>query len=141
MIKVSESKDLGVINDYFRYALIKKDLNQINLTIDMVLNIFPNILQMVNSRHDVYFKTGINTAWIILNYFSDQIIQVLKTPVFSGVDLNREEKIRKYKIIIDYFTKLRENPRVQNNLKYKEIKGLNLKQFIGELNFFITQCQ
>lgn len=141
MIKISESKDLGVINDYFRYGLIKKDLNQINLTIDMALNIFPNIIQMVNSRYDIYFKTGINTAWTILNYFSDQIIQVLKTPVFNGVDLNREEKIRKYKIIIDYFSKLRENPRVQNNLKYKEIKGLNLKQFMGELNFFINQCQ
>ena len=96
---------------------------------------------MINSKHDVYFKSGINTAWVILNYFSDQIIEVLKTPLFNGVDLNREEKIRKYKIIVDYFCQIRENPRVQNNLKYKEIKALDLKQFIGEVNFFINQCK
>ena len=139
--RVSENNDLGVINDYFRYTLIKKDLDKINLTIDMVLKFFPIIFKMISSKHDVYFKTGISTSWVILNYFSDQIMEVLKTPVFNGVDLNREEKIRKYKMIVDYFRDLRENPRVQNNLKYKEIKGLNLKQFIGEVNFFINQCQ
>ncbi len=139
--KISESKDLGVINDYFRFCFIKKELNKINLNVDMALKIFPNIMQLVNSKHDIYFKTGINTAWVVLNYFSDQIIEVLKTPLFNGVDLNREEKIRKYKMIIDYFCQLRENPRVQNNLKYKEIKGIDLKQFIGEVNFFINQCQ
>ena len=139
--KVEESKDLGVINDFFRYYLIKKDLNQINLNVDMALAIFPNIFKMINSKYDPYFKTGINAAWVILNYFSDQIIEVLKTPLFNGVDLNREEKIRKYKIIVDYFCKIRDNTRVQNNFKYKEIKGLNIKQFMGEVNFFINQCQ
>ena len=141
MNRLSQTKDLGVINDYFRYALIKKEQSQLNLNIDMALNIFQKIFQMINSKYDPYFKTGIDTAWAILNYFSDQIIQVLKTPVFNGVDLNREEKIRKYKILVDNFSNLRENPRVENNLKYKEIKGLNLKQFIGEVNFFLNQCK
>ena len=141
MNRLNKSNDLGVINDYFRYTLIKKEPSQINLNIDMALNIFPKIFQMVNSKYDAYFKTGINTAWSILNYFSDQIIQVLKTPLFNGVDLNREEKVRKYKMLVDYFSDLRGNPRVENNLKYKEIKGLNLKQFIGEVNFCINQCK
>ncbi len=141
MAKVGESKDLGVINDFFRYALIKKDISEINLNIDMTLKIFPKIMDLINCKHEVYFKTGINTAWVILNYFSEQIMEVLKTPVCNGVDLNREEKINKYKRIIDYFCRLRESPRLENNLKYKEIKGLNLKQFMGELNFFINQCQ
>ena len=139
--KIEQCKDLGVINDFLRYSLIKKDLNQINLNIDMALSLFPNILKMINSKYDIYFKSGINAAWVILNYFSDQIIEVLKTPLFNGVDLNREEKVRKYKIIVDYFCQIRENPRVQNNLKYKEIKALDLKQFIGEVNFFINQCK
>ena len=141
MDQIGESKDLGLINDFFRYAIIKKDTNNVNLNIDMVLRIFPNILKMVNSKYDSYFKTGISTAWIILNYFSDQIMEVIKTPVFNGVDINREERINKYKKLVDYFCRLRESPILQNFLKYKEIKGLNLKQFIGEVNFFINQCQ
>ena len=140
MALISESKDLGVINDFFRYALIKKDLDKINLNIDMALKVFPTILKMVNSKYDQYFKTGIKTAWVILNYFSDQIMEVLKTPVFNGVDINREERISKYKSVVEYFCRLRESPILQNNLKYKEIKDLNLKQFIGEVNFFINQC-
>ena len=47
LAKIIDSKDLGVINDYFRYTLIKKDLSKINLNIDMALKIFPNIIQMI----------------------------------------------------------------------------------------------
>ena len=35
MADVGLSKDLGVVNDFFRYALIKKDLNKISLKSDM----------------------------------------------------------------------------------------------------------
>ena len=141
MAEAGLSKDLGVVNDFFRYALIKKDLNKIFLKSDMAIQIFPTILNMVNCKYDVYFKTGINTAWTILNLFSDPIMDAMKTPLSGGIDLNREEKINKYKIIIDYFKKLRESPVLQNNLENNKIKNLNLKQFIGEVNFFINQCE
>ena len=140
MAEAGLSKDLGVVNDFFRYALIKKDLNKISLKSDMAIQIFPTILNMINCKYDVYFKTGVNTAWTILNLFGDPIIDAMKTPLTGGIDLNREEKISKYKIIVDYFKRLRESPTLQHNLKYKEIKNLNLKQFIGEVNFFINQC-
>ena len=141
MAEVGLCKDLGVVNDFFRYALIKKDISKISLKSDMAIQIFPIILNMINCKYDIYFKTGINTAWTILNLFSDPIIDAMKTPLSGGIDLNREEKIKKYKIIIDYFKRLRESQILQNNLKYKDIKNLNLKQFIGEVNFFINQCQ
>ena len=141
MAEVGLCKDLGVVNDFFRYALVKKDINKISLKSDMAIQIFPIILNMINCKYDIYFKTGVNTAWIILNLFSDPIIDAMKTPLSGGIDLNREDKINKYKIIIDYFKRLRESQILQNNLKYKEIKNLNLKQFIGEVNFFINQCQ
>ena len=141
MAEVGLCKDLGVVNDFFRYALIKKDINKISLKSDMAIQIFPIILNMINCKYDIYFKTGVNTAWRILNLFSDPIIDAMKTALSGGIDLNREDKINKYKIIIDYFKRLRESQILQNNLKYKEIKNLNLKQFIGEVNFFINQCQ
>ena len=48
MAEAGLSKDLGVVNDFFRYALIKKDLNKISLKSDMAIQIFPTILNMVN---------------------------------------------------------------------------------------------
>ena len=140
MAEAGLSKDLGVVNDFFRYALIKKDLNKIAIKSDMAIQIFFILLNMINCKYDVYFKTGVNTAWVILNLFADPIIDAMKTPLSGGIDLNREEKINKYKVIIDYFKRLRESSTLQHNLKYKEIKNLNLKQFIGEVNFFINQC-
>ena len=141
MAEAGLSKDLGVVNDFFRHALIKKDLNKISLKSDMAIQIFPTILNMINCKYDVYFKTGVNTAWTILNLFGDPIIDAMKIPLSGGIDLNREEKINKYKVIIDYFKRLREIPNLEYNLKYKKIKNLNLKQFIGEVNFFINQCE
>ena len=141
MAEAGLSKDLGVVNDFFRHALIKKDLNKISLKSDMAIQIFPTILNMINCKYDVYFKTGVNTAWTILNLFGDPIIDAMKIPLSGGIDLNREEKINKYKVIIDYFKRLREIPNLEYNLKYKEIKNLNLKQFLGEVNFFINQCE
>ena len=95
MAEAGLCKDLGVVNDFFRYALIKKDLSKISLKSDMAIQIFPIILNMINCKYDIYFKTGINTAWTILNLFSDPIIDAMKTPLSGGIDLNREEKIKK----------------------------------------------
>ena len=135
------SKDFGVVNDFFRYALIKKDLNKISLKSDMAIQIFPTILNMINCKYDVYFKTGVNTAWTILNLFCDPIMGAMKTPLSGGIDLNREEKINKYRVIIDYFKKVKDSPVLKKNLEKKQIKNLNLKQFLGEVNFFINQCE
>ena len=100
MAEVGLCKDLGVVNDFFRYALIKKDINKISLKSDMAIQIFPIILNMINCKYDIYFKTGVNTAWMILNLFSDPIIDAMKTHLSGRIDLNREDKINKYKIII-----------------------------------------
>ena len=107
----------------------------------MAIQIFPTILNMINCKYDVYFKTGVNTAWTILNLFGDPIIDAMKAPISRGIDLNREEKINKYRVIIDYFKRIRESSYLKKNLKEKEIKNLDLKQFIGEVNFFINQCE
>ncbi len=141
MAEAGLSKDLGVVNDFFRHALVKKDLNKISLKSDMAIQIFPTILNMINCKYDVYFKTGVNTAWTILNLFGDPIMGAMKTPLSGGIDLNREEKINKYRVILDYFKKVKDSPVLKKNLEKKQIKNLNLKQFLGEVNFFINQCE
>ena len=56
-----------------------------------------------------------------------------------GVDLNREEKLKKNDIIFDFFYKLSNLDRVNINLR-NNIEGLNLIQFFGELDHFIKEC-
>lgn len=138
--EVSLCKDMGVINDFLRYNIIKKDMDKVIIKSDMVIQIFPTIMNLVNCKYDAYFKTGISSAWTIMNIMSDPIIDVFNKPSLNCIDINREDKITKYKVIIDYYNKLYNNQRLRDNLKYKQMKGLNLKQFVNELKFFLSQC-
>ena len=137
--QLSICKDLGVINDFCNYGINNKDINTINLSCDDVIRIFPSILNLCNSKYDNYFITGINSAWMILKLFYDRITSAKKNKFFSGIDLNREEKLRKYDIIIDYFYRLSNFEKIDHSMRnYTE--GVNLVQFFGELEHFIKEC-
>ena len=137
--QLSINKDLGVINDFCNYGINNKDINSINLSCDDVIRIFPSILNLCNSKYDNYFITGINSAWMILKLFYDRITSAKKNKFFSGIDLNRDEKLRKYDIIIDYFYRLSNLEKIDYNMR-KYVDGVNLIQFFGELEHFIKEC-
>lgn len=137
IVTLSYIKDLGVINDFFNFAFVKKkETLNVNLNSDQVIRAFPMILSLSTSKYDDYFKTGIETAWVILKLFSDKIIDAKKFGAGSGVDLAREEKLRKYENIIEYFIQLRNSQKVNENSQ-RDIKNLNLIQFLRELDHFL----
>ena len=136
-------KDLGVQNDLFNYALIKTDINNLDINSNDVISFFPMILNMVSSHYDIYFKNGILTAWKVLKLYYDVIINTKQSQMLNpkNIDLNREDKIKKYDIIINYFEKLRRIPNVSEHLNpKKEIVDLDLKKLIGELDYFLKKC-
>ena len=121
-------------------ALIKKDIGSVQLKSDQALRIFPLIITLSSSKYDDYFKTGIKTAWVVLKLFSDVIIDSKRFGSGGGVDLNREDKLRKYDNIVQYFKELRNNDKViQNSRRSTPIKDLELSQFLGELDHFLKQ--
>ena len=71
--------------------------------------------------------------------YYDRIISAKKSKFGYGVDLNREEKLKKYDKIFDFFYKLSNLDRINYNLR-KNIEGLNLIQFFSELDHFIKEC-
>ena len=136
-------KDLGVQNDLFNYALIKTDINNLDINSNDVISFFPMILNMVSSHYDIYFKNGILTAWKVLKLYYDVIINTKQSQMLNpkNIDLDREDKIKKYDIIINYFEKLRRIPNLSEHLNpKKEIVDLDLKKFIGELDYFLKKC-
>lgn len=64
-------KDPAVSNDFFYYCFVKNDITKVPLTMDNVITIMPHVIQLTNSKYDVYLKNGINTAWNILKFFHD----------------------------------------------------------------------
>jgi hypothetical protein len=127
-------KDLSVCNDFFNYAFLKNDFDKLHLKYDHAIAILPLIITLINSKYDIYFKNGVKTAWVILKLYYDvkyllfiiikiyikfiqTIIQAKNTPVVGGVDLAREDKLKKFDTILEFFEKIRVLENVERNLK------------------------
>jgi hypothetical protein len=130
-------KDLGVANDYLNYSLIKKDIKLIYLNNDEILKLFPTILLLLESKYDNYFKTAYQSAYIILKLYQNTIIDAKTCAFVSGVDLNREEKLKKYEKIIDFFYRIRISSKVAKNMN----NNLELQKFLSELDYFLKKCK
>jgi hypothetical protein len=99
-------KDLSVTNDFFSYAFVRNDINKIPLTLDNALTILPHVIQLLNSKYEVYIKCGVRTAANILKCFNERITTVKSVVLGSGVDLAREERLNKCDSIIEMFEKI-----------------------------------
>ena len=140
---MGELNDLGLSNDVLNYAFIQTDLKKIDIRSEDVLILFPSIIKMINSKYDIYFKNGCLAAWNILKLYYNVIIQTKESVYYNpkGIDLNKEDKLKKYNVIIDYFHQLRNLPNIDEHLRKGQIEGLELKQFISELDYFIKKCR
>jgi hypothetical protein len=141
---MGELNDLGLSNDVLNYAFIQTELKKIDIRSDDLLILFPSIIKMINSKYDIYFKNGCLAAWNILKLYYNIIIQTKESIYYSpkGIDLNKEEKIKKYNIIIDYFHQLKNLPNIDEHLKKEgQIEGLDLKKFISEVDYFVKKCR
>ena len=135
--EVGYLKDLGIANDYLNYSLIKKDIKLIYLNNDEVLKLFPTILLLLESKYDNYFKTAFQSAFVILKLYQNVIIDAKTCAFVSGVDLNREDKLKKYDKIIDFFYRIRISSKVAKNMN----KYLELQNFLSELDYFLKKCK
>lgn len=141
--EVAEMKDLGVTNDVFNFAFLHTDLKRIELRASDAIIVLPEIIKLASSPYDSYFKHGIFSAWIVLKLFYEVILNTKGcVAVGQGLDLNREDKLKKYDIIIDYLTKVRNLSELSRRIMRKEqIEGLNLQKFVTELDYFLRKCQ
>jgi hypothetical protein len=134
--------DLGTSNDVFNYFFIKTELNKIDVRTDDIINILPMIMKMLSSKYDIYFKNGVLSAWKILKLYYDVIVNTKQAQLMNpgGIDLNREDKIKKYDVIIKYFYEMKKLNTMTEHLKGKPIEGLDLIQFCSEVDYFLRKC-
>ena len=108
----------------------------IYLNTDQIIRVFPSIIALSCAKYDSYFRTGIQSAWVILKKFGDSIIEAKKYSYSGGVDLNREDKLRKYDTIIEFFNQIKSLDKVKENSQ-RDMRDLNLIQFLREVDHFI----
>ena len=71
------------------------------LNYENIAQILPHTIQLVNSKYETHILAGLKSTLNILKTFGPQILQIKTVPVSSGVDLAREERIRKCDACID----------------------------------------
>ena len=96
---------------------------------------------MRKSKYDWYFKNGILTAWKILKYLWNVIIQAQQSQFLNPgmIDIAKEEKLKVYDNIIEYFQEIILLDNFQNHLVSKNINGLDIDGFLSELNYFLKK--
>ena len=95
--------NLSEINDFFNSTLVPPEMVKLPLTIDHVLVIIPFAVKLIGSKYEPHIKTGIMTAYNILKMFYERITSAKKVIFSGGVDMAREDRMKKYDVIIDNY--------------------------------------
>ena len=140
---INDLNDLGIINDIINFAFIKTETKYMDVRSKEILILFPSIIKMCKSKYDWYFKNGILTAWKILKYLGNVIIQAKQSQLLNpgNIDIAKEDKLKVYDNIIEYFQEIIQLDNFQSHLVSKNIDGLDLDGFISELNYFLRKCR
>ena len=140
---INDLNDLGIINDIINFAFIKTELKYMDVRSKEILILFPSIIKMCKSKYEGYFKNGILTAWKVLKYLGSVIIQAKQSQLLNPgiIDISKEEKLKVYDNIIEYFQEIIQLDNFQSHLVSKNIDGLDLDGFITELNYFFIKCK
>lgn len=89
---------MDVLNNTFAENLKIDILNYENIS-----QITTHAISLVNSKYESHIKAGLKTVLNILKHWAPSMIQIKTIPVGGGVDLAREERIKKVDNCIDAF--------------------------------------
>lgn len=140
--RITSMNDIGIVNSFVLYAIIKTDLKRIDISCSDANNLLPSIEDLVNSRDEHHFLNGILSSWVLLRLFEDVIMSTKCSQALGGgIDLNKEDKIRKYDKFIGHIKRIRcsenFNMYYKRNTKYE---GVDLSKFANEVDYFIRKC-
>jgi len=93
---------MDVLNHTFSDGYKIESLNYENIA-----QILPHASNLVNSKYETHILAGLKTALNIIKVWGSEMIKIKGfQPVGGGVDLSREERVKKVDTCIDFFMSL-----------------------------------
>jgi len=74
-------------------------------------------MNLVNSKYETHILAGLKSTLNILKHWGPEIIKVKTIPVGGGVDLAREERLKKVDACIDQFMNFFNSKGFQKSIK------------------------
>ena len=136
-------KDTTVTNDFFIYAIIKReDISKIPFPLESGPTIIPHIQNLLRSKFDVYWKTACRVGIIFLKIYMERIEMIkqqYKTASPMGqTDPLLEEKMKASDEIVKLFKQIFQSKHLKAHFKPGEGDNNNLAYaFYTDLEFFL----
>jgi hypothetical protein len=96
-----------IYNDFLNFSLLQTDTIRVPLVMDNALFLLTHVIDLINSKYDNYRRVGLHSSLVLLKLFSERIITT-KGSVTNGIDLNKEERLKKCDKIIDIYKSIRD---------------------------------
>lgn len=135
--------DLQTVVDVLASWIVEGGLE--NLTLESCLQIVPLAMQCIESKYEVrpmqnYIRTGALAASKLLTQFDGVVASSLTAPMSRGVDISREDRVKKCEAVLDSFIELRQSPAVdKNSIRENEI-GAVVKELARQIDAFMWSC-
>jgi hypothetical protein len=73
-----------------------------SLNYENIAQIIPHATTLVNSKYETHILAGLKTTLNIMKLWGLEMIKIKTIPVGGGVDLAREERLKKVDVCIDH---------------------------------------
>mmetsp|Transcript_19565 Transcript_19565/g.35873 ORF Transcript_19565/g.35873 Transcript_19565/m.35873 type:complete len:551 (+) Transcript_19565:1176-2828(+) len=130
--------DLQAVVDILSAWIVEGVLE--NLTLENCKQIVPLAAQCIESKYENYIRTGALAANKLLTQFNGVITSTLTAPLSIGVDISREERIKKCETAFNSFAELRQSPALEKNSKRENKTGEIVKELVRQLDAFMWSC-
>lgn len=77
----------------------------------------PHATNLINSKYETHILAGLKTCLNIIKLWGPEIIKIKTIPVGGGVDLAREDRVKKVDSCIDHFMTLYKSKGFQKSMK------------------------
>lgn len=131
--------DVSVKADVLKYCFTDSKNDSLNL--ENCALILPIALNLIETKYEVYIRTGILVVNSLIKQFKALITATLSTPVIMGVDFSREERVKKCEACIQNFKVINDSASLEKNSKRENQTGDLAKELKRNLEMFLNDIR
>ena len=130
--------DLSVTADVLKHGLT--DTKNEWITLELCGQVIPLAGTLVESKYESYIKTGISVALTLTKQFRSVISSTLSAPSSMGVDLSREDRIKRCEVCFNAFRNVCDSSALAKNARRENQTGELARELKRTLEGFIAEC-
>lgn len=137
---ISMINDLSVTMDVFNYTFSNGFALHL-LTLDHATSVLPLALTLVRSKYECHVQVGLRTIDNVHRQFSEAIRSARTVPLFPGVDLAREERLKKGDQCLKQFKIIQEDAAMHKIAGKGNDLGKQATKVLNNLSYLLKSCE